>query len=358
MKHVSCYAPYGEGGLGRYLEVIVEEARRTGDLAAYYGSRIKPGDVLGHRVEPRMVRWLLRTPPFRFDVGWKDYIGGHLFDRAVAQRLVPCNTFHGFNGKALYSFRAARSLGAEKLILESANSHVSNVKAQHVAARTLCPIENTWLNSAQHDKALREYAMADVIYVASSYSRQTFMERGVPESKLRFRALTVSPRYQAFEPSEQTRPGFHILFVGRVDITKGLHLLYEAFRRLDVPGARLSLVGGTSSRGMRRFMDRWLKEDSRVRLGAGDPLPLLGDVDCLVHPSYEDGFALAPMEALYCGIPVIVSADTGMKDYVVEGQNGFVIPTGAWEPILETLQRIARNPLRGKFPKPEHASGF
>ena len=47
-----------------------------------------------------------------------------------------------------------------------------------------------------------------------------------------------------------------------------------------------------------------------------------------------------------------------MKEYVVEGQNGFVIPTGAWEPILETLQRIARNPLRGKFPKPEHASGF
>ena len=105
-------------------------------------------------------------------------------------------------------------------------------------------------------------------------------------------------------------------------------------------------------------MDRWLREDSRVRLRAGDPLPLLADADCLVHPTYEDGFALAPMEALHCGIPVIVSADTGMKDYVVEGRNGFVIPTGAWEPILETLQRIAKNPLRGTFLKPAHASGF
>jgi len=34
---------------------------------------------------------------------------------------------------------------------------------------------------------------------------------------------------------------------------------------------------------------------------------------------------------------VIVTEDTGMKEYVEDGVNGYVVPTGNWEAILERL---------------------
>jgi len=57
-------------------------------------------------------------------------------------------------------------------------------------------------------------------------------------------------------------------------------------------------------------------EDRRITISPGDPLPHLLRAAVCVHDSYEDGFAYAPAEALACGVPVIVSEDTGMKDLV------------------------------------------
>ena len=85
--------------------------------------------------------------------------------------------------------------------------------------------------------------------------------------------------------------------------------------------------------------------DERITVGPGDPLPLLQRADAFVHPTYEDGFGYAPMEALACGVPVIATKDTGMKEYVQEGGNGYVVPTGSVEAIAEALMRVSKTPL-------------
>jgi glycosyltransferase involved in cell wall biosynthesis len=73
-----------------------------------------------------------------------------------------------------------------------------------------------------------------------------------------------------------------------------------------------------------------------------DPLAHLQQADVLVHPSWEDGFAYAPMEALACGVKVIVTEDTGMKEHVQQGETGYVVPTGDWRAILECLKRLGQ----------------
>jgi glycosyltransferase involved in cell wall biosynthesis len=77
----------------------------------------------------------------------------------------------------------------------------------------------------------------------------------------------------------------------------------------------------------------------------GDPLPVLQKADVFVHPSYEDGFGYAPMEALACGVPVVVTEDTGMKEYVRDGVNGFIVPTGSVDAIVAALRHLARQPF-------------
>ena len=49
------------------------------------------------------------------------------------------------------------------------------------------------------------------------------------------------------------------------------------------------------------------------------------------------------MEAMMCGVPVIVTEDTGMKENVIEGENGYVVPTGSWEAILEQMYQVYKN---------------
>jgi glycosyltransferase involved in cell wall biosynthesis len=135
------------------------------------------------------------------------------------------------------------------------------------------------------------------------------------------------------------------VYVGRLDATKGIPLLLEAFAELPVSPKALTLVGGWSSRAMRRYMENWLARDLDITVAPGDPLPALQLADVFVHPTYEDGFGYAPMEALACGVPVIATEDTGMKEYIEPGTNGFVVQTGSGEGILERLKQIAATPL-------------
>ena len=95
---------------------------------------------------------------------------------------------------------------------------------------------------------------------------------------------------------------------------------------------------------MRAYLRDCLSSDRRIRITLGDPLEELRNADVLVHPSYSDGFGYAPMEAIACGIPVIVTEDTGMKELIVDGVNGWVVPTGDSSALLERLETLRQVP--------------
>lgn len=335
---VSCRAPYGKGGLGQHFAQVVEDARTTGDLGAYYSIGIKPGDEgVGQVVSLPLLRPFLEYTPLRFSQAWKYHLSGDLFDRAVAWQLQQrIDGFLGFTGKALHSFRKARHLGVELLGVHVGNSHVRTIQRRHQAAFARWGMRETWLTEAAIRKALAEYEAADRIYVNSSYTAASFLEAGFPASKIVPFALKPLPRFvpPAMRPADGV---FRVVYAGSITVPKGIPVLLEAFARLPVKEAELHLMGGWTSRAMGHYMKRWMTRDPRIRVGPGDPLPAFQQANVCVHPSYEDGFAYAPAEALACGTPVIVTEDTGMKELVREGENGFVVPTGDVDALYERL---------------------
>jgi len=343
MYTISCNAPYGSGGLGRHLAEVVEDIRSKQLLERYYTPAPQPGDSAGRTVSLPMLCPILNYTPVRFSPGWKNHLGGEMFDRAVAAQLEPGQTIIGFNGKALHSFHRAQHLKYKQLELLSANSHVNNVMRQHQKGLQKYPFEQSWLNITQQKKTLKEYETADLIYVASEYTHQSFLQEGIPPKKLHRFVFKPSPRFQP--ATNRLNDGvFRVVYTGSLTVVKGIPILLEAFSRLTGQ-AELTLVGGSSTRGMNLYLQEWLHRDSRIRIVPGDPLPHLQQADVYVHPSFEDGFAYAPMEALACKVPVIVTPDTGMKEYVQEGINGYVVPTGDWEAILERLEQLRRSCL-------------
>jgi glycosyltransferase involved in cell wall biosynthesis len=287
--------------------------------------------------------------PVRFSRGWRSFLSCEFFDRAVARRLRASDRHIGFSGMALRTMRASQA----RFELISPTAHVEHIRERYEEAHRLHPIEPSWLNDATVRKCLAEYERADMITVSSEYARLSFLERGVPEAKLRPVRWRVAER---FTPVTRQRDGvFRVVYVGALTVAKGVPVLLDAFARL-AGSAELTLLGGWTTRGMRRFIEERIASDPRIRISVGDPLGSLRHADVLVHPSYSDGFAYAPMEALACGLPVIVTEDTGMKDHVEDGENGFVVPTGDAGAIAQRLEEIRAGSVVPQLARPAFAS--
>lgn len=347
MRVLACQSPYGQGGVGQHFAHLVRETDAGVGLAYYLNPAPCPSDgARGRTLSDASYQWLYRWTPLRYSLGWSTYVKNDLFDHRVAAALdAPAERFMGFVGQSLHSFRRADALGFDRLELVAVNSHVDNVQRLHSWAENTWGYRGaSWLNEWQRQKTLKEYEQADRIFVHSEYTRRSFLEAGVPADKLERTHLRPDPRFQP--PSSRPEDDiFRVVYVGRVDVTKGLPVLLEAFASLPDP-AELTIVGGWPTRQMKQFMQSWQEREPRLRLAPGDPLPALQTADVFVHPSYEDGFGYAPMEALACGVPVVVTEDTGMKEYVDDGTNGYVVPTGDVDALRDRLHHLRHHPLR------------
>jgi glycosyltransferase involved in cell wall biosynthesis len=335
---VSCSAPVGTGGLGRHMQEILDALARRGQPRFAISGADRGGDPSARRDSPLWapaVAKLLRLPA-ALTPGIRARASAAEFDAYAARHLPRAEHLIAFNGQALTQFRAATGAGFRSVALVSANSHMRRVIRQHERARRLYPLEGSWA-SLMLQRNLREYERAARVYVGSRYSYESFLEQGFPEDRLGWFPWMPDPRFDRFsDPRRSDR--FEVVYTGSLAVHKGVPLLIDAIRRLAFDDLRLTLVGGWGSRGMRKFVQAACAADTRIAAGPGDPLPHLQRANLCVHPAFEDGFAYAPAEALACGVPAIVSEDTGMKELIDSPQAGLVVPTGDVDVLASAIE--------------------
>jgi glycosyltransferase involved in cell wall biosynthesis len=146
--------------------------------------------------------------------------------------------------------------------------------------------------------------------------------------------------------------GEHVLlFIGNDWKTKGLlTLLQAAAECCDLP-LRLLVVGKEDPAGWAGLISQ-LHLTERITFFAPVPnvLDFYAAADVYVSPSMEDSFNLPALEAMACGIPVIVSSSSGISEWVQDGVNGLVVkdPLNAGE-LASALRNLLLNPemMRG-----------
>lgn len=127
----------------------------------------------------------------------------------------------------------------------------------------------------------------------------------------------VVPRPPAADARERIRaqagigPG-EFLFgtVGRMEPSKGMDVLLEAFERAAIPGARLALVGG--GREWKALRAR-APEQVLMPGFVERPEDWLAAFDCFVSPSRSEPFGLVLLEAMQAGLPVVATATGGAR---------------------------------------------
>lgn len=139
---------------------------------------------------------------------------------------------------------------------------------------------------------------------------------------------------------------FSFIFVGRIVKDKGINELVAAFDSISrkYPQTRLLLVGRDDndpiSEKARKAIDT---NASILKLG-----PIYGDdliahyvaADCLVFPSYREGFPNTVLEAGALGLPSIVTDINGSREIIIEGENGMIIPPKDEKALFDAMEKM------------------
>lgn len=141
-------------------------------------------------------------------------------------------------------------------------------------------------------------------------------------------------------------PADRILWVGRLDPVKGLHVLLQAMPRVITQRrAQLFLVGdGPHRHVLETLRDRLHLRDVVHFLGARTDVPsLLKCADVFVFPSRTEGLPNALLEAMAAARPIIATDVPGNRDLIVHGQSGWLVPYGDTNALAEGIVSLLSN---------------
>jgi glycosyltransferase involved in cell wall biosynthesis len=268
------------------------------------------------------------------------------FDRVVARRLGPGDgAVYAVTGWSLRTLLRAQELSLPS-VLDCPLGHHGHVRRM---MREEARLQPAWAGTLQvHDfpdalieAHVEELARADQILVLSRHAREMLLEEGIDEDRMVTTPLGVD--LDLFEPRPRAEEGvFRIIFVGQVTQRKGLSYLVDAFERAAIPGSELLLVGepmGTT--------DPWLGRPGVTHVPTVPRSELPGHyarADVYVLPSLAEGFGLTGLEAMACGLPVILSDHTFGPDIIADGEEGFIVPVRDSAAIAERLTLLAGDP--------------
>jgi glycosyltransferase involved in cell wall biosynthesis len=143
-------------------------------------------------------------------------------------------------------------------------------------------------------------------------------------------ALNISPRRNV------------IGFVGRIAYEKNLTTLVRAFIRIkdEFPDAVLLIVGD----GISELKEKFSKVNGIKLVGSTDDVvPYLHAMDAYVLPSLTETTSLSTIEAMSCGVPVIVTPVGDVKYYIKNNVNGLKFKKENSFELSVKLRKLLKN---------------
>ena len=197
---------------------------------------------------------------------------------------------------------------------------------------------------------------AQVIMAISTETGRQLQRAGVPAEKIEVVYDTIDVQdtlRRAREPLEAPLPDLdkhpRVVVAGTLLPKKGQDTAIRAMVRLKAAGhdPTLWLAGdviGNDDSYFRRL--KQLACDGGVSqsvhfLGWRHDVPaIMAHADVVVHPSHQEGFCHAILEAMLLERPVVASPVGGIQDSIQDGQTGFLVPVGDDALMADRIRRL------------------
>ena len=143
-----------------------------------------------------------------------------------------------------------------------------------------------------------------------------------------------------------------IAYVGRLQRYKGLDAVLRAIGSLraeDLP-VRFVIAGRGDDRERLETLTRELGVealvDFRGYISEEHKIDLLRSIWANVYPSPKEGWGITNIEAAACGTQSLVSDAPGLRESVVHGETGYLIPHGDMTAWVDRIRQLCDSPER------------
>ena len=212
-----------------------------------------------------------------------------------------------------------------------------------ICARLSAPRNWKYLRAGQ-SALLRELKYHHAV-VLSSFMQDNLIRNGFDPTRIHRIPPVIEP---VSGPVQAGSSGpLKILFLGQLIRGKGADLLLESLRNLAVPW-KAKIAGEGSDRPMLEKMVREWGMDSQIEFTSwlAEPESELTACDVLVFPSrWQEPFGLSGAEAAACGKPVIAFDVGGVREWLEDGINGFLLPEKDTAALTAKLELLACDPV-------------
>ncbi len=191
-----------------------------------------------------------------------------------------------------------------------------------------------------------------VITISDSLHRFTVERVGVPAAKVEtiHYGLDEPPRAWGTNPPDAVPDDARIvLAVSRLTRQKGIDVAVEALSFL--PGdVVLVVLGEGPERKALAELAREHAVESRVFLPGRVPdvAAWLRRASVYVQPARWEGFGLAVLEAMVCGLPVVATNVSSLPELVADGETGLLVPPDDPAALARAVERALADPALGR----------
>lgn len=270
---------------------------------------------------------------------------------AACSHVPQADCIVAYEGFALPAFEASKAHGSRLAVLNYPVAHHRQRRRVRLEENAREPdFAITWPDFDDwppgHEERLDEEILrADCVLVGSTYVADSFVAEGIDRAKMKvipygvdLQTFTASPARAAQAASAL----FNVIYAGQLTQRKGISYLLRGYQKFARADTRLTLVGSLVGSGLPlqpyAHLFEHVPHQTRPALAAR-----YRACDVFVLPTLIEGMPLVVLEAMACGLPVIVTAN-GPADIVRDGIDGFIIPERDEEAICERLDHLYRHP--------------
>ncbi len=279
-----------------------------------------------------------------------------IFSRWALSKLVAedWDVIHVFSGVGEEILRSKDLNGAAHLLVR-ASAHICFqdvlLKEESERAHTNLDRPSPWMV----ERELREYQLANVIMVLSSFCMNSFIQQGTDERKLI--CLPLGAELGDFRPAKEivderiarilSGAPLRVLMVGTMSYRKGA---LDFFSIAAKAGKRFSFrfVGDTPEEMKKPLRLKGRHEVQFISRKPEFQLPAYYNAaDLFIFPTIEDGCPAVLAQAMASGLPILTTTNCSGPDLVREDETGWILPIRDPDAFLRRLYWCDEN--RGKL---------
>lgn len=252
----------------------------------------------------------------------------------------------GYEKSCLLTFKAASELNAVKwLDLSQVHpSFIDSLRKDFSFFKDITGAESKFRQISKHK--ILEYGLADTIFCLSDFAAGTLVQNGISHSKIMVNPLGYNPNifFPSAKKEKKRNQPLRLVYAGIITKRKGVHVLLESLESFSEDAVQLTLIGPAGDAST--LLNHHLHKPNITYIPFLSQAELANELrkaDVFVFPSFLDSWAAVVVEAMACGLPVVVTENTGAAQLVTE-QTGRIIPVNDVTAIRNAILFFLDNP--------------